>query len=216
MIRVILVEDHVLFRMGIRGALSGYDSNIYIAGEVDNGGALFGLLSAGTKADVVLLDVILPDMSGIAIAARLRQEYPEIKILVLSSDNTVQTVQALVDIGIDGFISKRQATSDELKEAIETLMNEEKYFGRDIASIIYNVYVSKKKSAEATAEFTDRELEIIGLCRKGFQCKEIADRLCISPRTVDTHKNNIFKKMGINSTLELVSYALKRGIIMME
>jgi DNA-binding CsgD family transcriptional regulator len=90
------------------------------------------------------------------------------------------------------------------------------YFGRDISSIIFEVYVSKKKSTVVTEEFTDREREIILLCRDGLLCKEVADRLGIAINTVNNHKKNIFRKLGINTTLEMVQYALKNGIIRIE
>lgn len=215
MIKLIIVEDHALFRLGLKAALASKKSEISIIGEAEDGKSLFALLKTG-RPDIILLDIILPDISGVEIARRLRKDYPEIKILVLSSENSASTVQTLIDIGIDGFISKRQSASDELVEAIESVMNGFEYFGKDIAAIIYNVYVSKKRTEKALSPFTDREKEIIALCKEGLLCKEIADRLCISPRTVDAHKNNIFKKLGINSALELTLYALKHDIISLQ
>ena len=215
MIDVILVDDHALFRLGVKGALTGRYPDIRVTGEADSGKALFHLLEL-IRADIILLDIVLPDMNGVEIARRLRKDYPEIKILAFSAENTEEVVRTLMDIGIDGFISKRQSSANEPAEAIRSIMNGLKYFGKDIAAIIYNIYVSKKKTAEVTPEFTEREKEIIYLCREGLQGKQIADRLNISPRTVDTHKNNIFKKLGINNTMEMVQYALKQGIISIE
>lgn len=215
MINTILVDDHSLFRLGVKTALSEEKDKIQLVGEANNANELFDLLKI-EKTDIILLDIILPGMSGIEIAARLRIEYPEIKILVLSSENTPNTIRKLMDIGIDGFISKKQSTSGELVEAIESIMSGLEYFGKDIASIMYNVYISKKKAENALLPFTEREREIISLCKEGLLGKEVADRLCISPRTVDAHKNNIFKKLGISSTMEMVQYALKNGIISME
>ena len=214
MIDIILVDDHALFRLGVKGALAGRHPDIHVAGEAADGGELFRLLETA-RADIILLDIVLPDMSGIEIARHLRKDDPEIKILALSAENSEDVVQALMDIGIDGFISKRKSSADELADAIHSIMGGLEYFGKDIAAIIYNIYVSKKKTAVISAEFTEREREIIGLCREGLQGKQIADRLNISPRTVDTHKNNIFKKLEINNTMEMVQYALKHGIINM-
>jgi DNA-binding NarL/FixJ family response regulator len=90
------------------------------------------------------------------------------------------------------------------------------YFGNDISALIYRIYVSKKRTAEVTPEFTEQEKRIIELCREGLQGKEIATRLHISPCTFDDYKNNIFKKLGINNTLEMVRYALKYGIVTAE
>ena len=215
MISVILVDDHALFRIGVKGALLGSGGDVSVAGEADCGKALFKLLET-TAADIILLDICLPDMSGIEIAKRLRDEYPNIKILAVSSENTKDVVSKLLEVGIDGFISKRQSSPDELVKAIYSIMDGFEYFGRDIASIMSNIFVSKKKTTEPTSEFTEREREIIKLCNEGLQSKQIADRFNISPRTVDTHKTNIFKKLGINNTVEMVQYAMKYGIINME
>ena len=122
----------------------------------------------------------------------------------------------MLDAGIDGFISKQRGDADELADAIRSVMNGEEYFGRDIASIIYDVYVSKKKTTIITPEFTAREREIILLCRDGLMSKEIADRLGVSANTINTHKKNIFQKLGINNTMEMVQYAMKSGIICVE
>jgi DNA-binding NarL/FixJ family response regulator len=215
MINIILVDDHALFRLGIKGALMGLRNEICIVGEANCGKAFFSLLET-TQADMVLLDIMLPDMTGIEIARRLRKEHPEIKILALSAENTSDVVKALLDIGIEGFISKRQGAGNDLREAIFAIASGLEYFGKDIAPLIYDIFVSKKKSIEFAVVFTDREKEIISLCREGLLSKEIAERLYISSRTVDSHKTNIFKKLGINNTVEMVQYALKHGIINLE
>ena len=215
MINAVLVDDHALFRLGIKSAITSDYDDICIVGEADCGSALFRLLEIVTP-DIILLDIILPDTTGIEIARRLRKEKPGIKILAISSENTTDVVQAMINIGIEGFISKRQGSPGNIAEAIRSIMDGYEYFGSDISSIIYKIYVSKKKTADVTPEFTEREKEIIILCRNGLLSKEIAARLNISPRTVDNHKANIFKKLGINNTLEMVQYATKNGIIRME
>jgi two-component system response regulator NreC len=213
MITIIICDDHLLFRLGIKAIIEAKYADIKIVGEADCGSALFDLLEK-TAADVLLLDVHLPDISGIEIAKKLKNEYPNLKILTISSENSTETVQQLITIGIDGFISKRQGNTDDLGEAIRTIASGEEYFGRDISSIIYNIFVAKKHiCTEKKIDFTDREHEVIALCQKGLQCKEIADIMNISQNTVNTHKRNIFEKLGINNTMEMVQYALKNKII---
>ena len=214
-INVIIVDDHELFRLGLRTAIENRHPDLHIVGEVETATGLFALL-ATTGADIVLLDIILPDMSGIDVARRLKNERPEIKILAISNENTSSTAQAMLDVGIEGFISKRQGGVEVFAEAIRSIMQGVDYFGKDIAEIIYRIYVSKRKTTEVSDEFTPQEKRIIELCREGLPGKLIADRLCISLRTVDNHKQNIFRKLGINSTAEMVRYALKKGIIEME
>ena len=212
MIHVIIVDDHSLIRLGIRSALTSSCSDICVMGEADNGESLFHLLET-TKPDIILLDIFLPDTNGIEITRRLRKEYPEIKILIISGENTIGVIQELVKVGIDGFISKQLCTGEETAEAIRSIMSGMEYFGKDIASIIYNIYISKTHTQKGIIELTPREKEIIDLCSAGLQSKEIGSRINVSSRTVDTHKKNIFKKLGINSTLEMVQYALEYGII---
>jgi DNA-binding NarL/FixJ family response regulator len=215
MIRVIVVDDHRLFRIGLKAAIHIEYPDICIAGEAEDGKELFGTL-AETPADVVLLDINLPDIGGAEIARRLRREYPALKILAVSAENTAETIESMLEAGIDGFISKQKGDMNELTEAIRTVAGGLEYYGRDIAAIIFGVYVSKKKTTEVTNEFTEREREIIIACRNGLMCKEIADRMGVSINTINTHKKRIFAKLGINTTIEMVQYALNKGIIRIE
>jgi DNA-binding NarL/FixJ family response regulator len=100
-----------------------------------------------------------------------------------------------------------------LADAIRSVMNGLEYFGSDISSVVYRIYIQKKKTAEITAEFTEQEKKIIQLCQQKLKSKQIAEQLGISFRTVENHKNHIFTKLGINSTKEMVKYALEHGII---
>jgi len=215
MIEIIVVDDHSLFRAGMKAAFQYDYPDVSVTGEAASGEELFRVL-AQTRADLVLLDINLPDIGGAEIARRLRCDYPDLKILAVSAENTAETVEAMLEAGIDGFISKQRGVADELAGAIRSVMNGVEFFGRDIAAIIYDVYVSKKKTAVVTDEFSEREREIILACRDGLLCKEIADRLGITVNTVNYHKKNIFSKLGINNTMEMVQYALKKGIIRIE
>ena len=211
-VRVIIVDDHTLFRIGLRATFHPMYCNIEVVGEADCGEALFNVL-ANTQADLVLLDINLPDMSGVEIAHRLRSDYPNIKILAISAENSAKMVETMINVGIHGFISKQKSDAHELSEAIYAVMNGLEYFGKDISSVIYDVYVAIKKKIDVTSDFTEREKEIILLCKKGLICKEIATHLGISFHTVNTHKKHIFQKLGINNTMEMVQYAMKNGII---
>lgn len=215
MIKIILVDDHELFRFGLRSAIEKREHRIVIVGEAGSGAEFFRLIE-DMHVDIVLLDVILPDMSGVEIARRLRRERPEIRILAISAENTAEVVKQLIEIGIEGFISKRMGSSGELADAIHAIMNGFEYFGKDIASIIYQIFVTQKNTTKIPDEFTDREREILLLSKEGLQGKEIAERLGITPNTVRNHKANIFQKLGINNTVEMVQYALKKGIIKLD
>jgi len=212
-IKIILVDDHELFRLGMRTAIESRHPDITIIGEASSGTGFFNLLKTISEVDIILLDIILPDMTGIDIAKRLKKEYPNIKIITVSAENTPSTVEEMLSTGVDGFISKLNSNPDALVQAIRTVMQGFEYFGKDISDIISRIYIYKKKTTEVSSEFSEQEKRVIECCHEGLPAKLIADKLCISIRTVDWHKSNIFRKLGINSTLEMVQFALKNGII---
>jgi len=209
---IIIVDDHDLFRIGVRAALEKPYPNIAIVGEAESGVELFALLKTVT-ADIILLDVMLPDMNGIEIARRLKVERPEIKILVITSEASVFNIEEAIDVGVDGFISKFDTSPDALAEAIHYVAQGIEYYGKDISQIISQIYLSKKRTAQITAEFSEQERRIIEYCHEGLTGKQIADRLCIAYKTLEWHKTNIFRKLDLHRTAELVDYAVKHGII---
>jgi len=218
MIKVIIVEDEEFVRMGIRASLVLNHPDIVVIGEARNGADFFDLLetSDGANANIVLLDIILPDMNGIEIARRLKTERPEMKILVVSADNAAETVDQMVSVGIEGFISKQNSGSTILAEAIRSIMQGHDYFGKDIAHIISQICVAKQGSLQISSKFTVQERRIIEYCHEGLTAKEIGERLSITDKSVNWHKSNIFQKLGINNTREMMRYCLKNGIITME
>ena len=214
-INVILVDDHELFRLGVRTAIESRHPDIVIVGEAKSGTEFYRLLET-TTADIVLLDIILPDTSGIEIARRLKTERPALKILAISAENSASVVEEMLQIGIEGFISKINSNPDTLAEAIRSVMHGFEYFGKDISNVISRIYVVKKKTTEVSNDFSDQEKRIIECCHEGLPAKLIAIRLGITTRTVDWHKSNIFRKLNINNTLEMVRFALQNGIIRAE
>jgi DNA-binding NarL/FixJ family response regulator len=212
MTRIIIVDDHSIVRMGIKGALSIKCPDVCVVGEAADGKRFFDLLTT-TEADLVLLDIMLPDTTGIEIARRLRKDYPELKILIISVETSLDIVQQLLEIGINGFLSKQHCTDDSLVDAIRCISDGTSYFGMDIAAIMSDIHTYKTKSTTENFDLSWREREIINLCHSGLKSKEIADKLNISPRTVENHKMNIFKKMGINNSSEMIQYAVKNDII---
>ena len=211
-IRVIMVDDHELFRLSLRTAIEYCYTDIVIAGEAGSGAAFFKLLKT-VEADIVLLDIAMPGMSGIEIARRLKTDYPDMKILTVSAESAFSTVEAMMAVGVDGFVSKSNCKPEILVEAIHSIMQGLDYFGKDISDIISRIYIAKKRTTQVGEEFSEQERKIIELCLEGLPAKLIADRLNISTRTVDWHKSNIFSKLGINSTLELVQFVIKNNIV---
>ena len=215
-INIILVDDVDLFRFGVRMSIELDHPDIEVVGEAKTGADFFELFETVEAVDIVLLDIGLPDMSGVDIARRLRTERPEIKILAITADNSTSTIEKMLKIGVEGFVNKTNSNNDTPVEAIRSIMQGLEYFGRDISAIISRIFLVEKKNAKAAPDFTEQEKRIIEYCHEGLPAKLIADRLGISLRTVDWHKSNIFRKFGINNTAELVRYGLKKGIIRAE
>ena len=209
-VRIILVEDHPLSRMGLKMSLSSQPERFQVVAEAGSAAEFHYLMDRGIQADVLVLDIILPDGTGIDIARKLRAEGHPIHILVLSAENDEQTILQLLEIGIDGFVSK-MIDPRELMTAIEFVADGAEYYGKDISKLIRDIHTSRKDRSDSA--FTEREREIITLCSEGLSAKEIAAKLFISTDTVNAHKYNIFKKLGISNSVELVRYALRNGII---
>ncbi len=208
-IRILLVDDHPLMLMGIRAMLEGQTDIEIVGTAADGAKALAMLASMNPLPNVMLLDIMMPGMDGIELARRMRAEMPDVALLVLSSDTSLATLEPLLNIGIDGFLSKG-SDKQTMLSAIRSVAAGYEFFGTDIARLIERISFAKKASDSL---FTPRELDVIRLSCKGLQYKEIAGQLGIKYLTVVTIKNNIFRKLGINNTVELVLYAIKKELI---
>jgi len=214
-IRIFLTEDHDLVRDGLKALLSGIP-DIGIIGEAANGKSLFEKLRIVTP-DVLVLDISLPDMSGIEITRRIRQEYPEIKVLILSMYTDEDFIIGAIKAGARGYLPKN-TSRDELVRAIYAVSRNEEFFGDSISRILLKSYIrSNTESHDMTEKgnynLSPREIEILRYYSEGFNNKEIGETLNISIRTVETHKNHIMKKLGCKSPVEMVKFAIRNKII---
>lgn len=218
--RIILVDDHALYRIGLRATISAMDAPLRIIGECGSAKEFSLLLQQNIIPDLVILDIRMPDESGISIARRLKSEHPQIKIIMLSSDVSEEIVSELLEIDVEGYLSKMAQMSD-IEKAIRTVISGNHYYGQSVAKIMYDVYLSitgitpKKKSFSLKKDqtLTPREIEIIKYLCDGNSAKEVGDKLNLSYRTIETHRNNILRKLGFNSTAELIKYAVKQGVV---
>ena len=206
-IRILICDDHPLMLFGIRSMLENRPG-LVVCGTARNGEEAFEQASI-LRPDVLLFDIVMPGMDGIELARRMRAELPDVALLVLSGDASAATLEPLLRIGIDGFLPKT-AGDRTIEDAIRSVASGYEYFGADIARLIERISLAERA---ADSLFTPRELDVIRLSCKGLQYKEIADELGIKYLTVVTIKNNIFRKLGINNTVELVLYAIKKNLI---
>ena len=206
---IAILDDHELIRIGLRSTLASTPHKVTI--EAANADMLFERLLDGTPCDLVLLDILMPGANGIEVAQRLRVEYPDIKIIVVSMETKEYTIIQLMQIGIDGFISKN-GPMEEVRAAINSVEEGVPYYGHDLALLVRDI-VDARLDKKSSALLTKRELEIIEACCSGMLGKEIADKFHISLRAVNSHKTNIFNKLGLSSSVEMVRFAIEHGII---
>lgn len=214
-IKIILVDDHQIVRDGIKSLLSD-SPGIKIIGEAKNAYELFDILKIQIP-DVVLLDISLPSMSGIEVSKIISAEFPQIKILMLSMYTSEDFIFNALKAGIHGYLPKN-TTRDELFLAINEVYKGNEYFSKSISDTILKSYVNSAKfgnnvSGDKLSNLTLREREILQYVVEGMNNPGIAERLYISTRTVETHKTNIMRKLNLNSTVDLVKFAIKNKII---
>ncbi len=208
--KIAIVDDHKIVRDGIKLMVFG-EKNIKIIFEADNAKTLFEKLK-NNNIDLLVLDISMPDMTGIEITEKLTNENPEIKILILSANDDGNTILSVVEKGAKGFLSKN-TSKDEFLKAINLICNNEEYFGDSISKTIYNIFIKKTKNKKNDDLLSNREIEIIKYFSEGMTYIEIGKKLFISPRTVETHKRNIMKKLNLATSVDLVKYAIKNNII---
>lgn len=206
---IALLDDHELMRLGIRMTLTSNGHNVSI--DADTADQLFAELDNDAPCELLILDLLMPDVSGVEVAQRIRNEYPSIHILVYSVDTKVYTIMQLMQIGIDGFVSKNSGVS-EILQAVNSVEQGVPYYGKDIAELIHDI-VDAVADGNSMKLLSPRELEIVRLSCDGLMGKEIAEKLYISLRTVNAHKTHIFTKLGLRSNVEMVRYAIEHGII---
>lgn len=212
-IHIIVVDDHQIVIDGIRAMLLTNKSIKVMATALD-AEKLWELLRH-KKPDVLLLDMNLPTMNGLEITEKVLKEHADIRILMLTANTDKNTILHAVKVGVHGFLPK-ECTKEELISAIERIATGEHYFGKDIAPIVYQSFanqVSGKSKINTSSELTEREVEVVRGFANGQSYKEIGVALFISPRTVETHKKNIFKKLDFQNQADLIKYAIKEGII---
>jgi len=201
-----ILDDEPLILAALKNDLAQY-YNIAFAAKTPTE---FLINIEKSQPDLVLLDIILGTASGVDIARVLREKYPQVKILVLSIDERRETFRQLLNIGIDGFVSKKAPTT-EVVHAVDVVIRGEKFFGKDVARLIKEIEISMLSGKEP--ELTSIEVDILYACCEGMSSAEIGQALGMSSRTVEAHKNTLFVKLGVDSTTELIVTAIKQGII---
>jgi DNA-binding NarL/FixJ family response regulator len=198
--RILLVDDHPLVREGLRARLAA-TPGIDVAGEAGDAEQAFARVRM-LRPDLVLMDVGMKHVNGIELTARLRAEYPELRVLMLSMYDSPAYVQRALEAGACGYVLK-EAPSEEIVEAIVAVVAGQRYIGSGLTH-------GSAAAGETRCVLSAREGEILHCLAEGLASKQIAERLGMSVRTVETHRQNIRRKLGLAGQAELIKYAVER------
>jgi len=212
-IHLFLVDDHEVVRTGLRMLLSN-EEDVVIVGEA--GTAREAIAGVGkTKPDVILMDIGLPDISGIEATQKIKSQYPDMAIVALTIHEDEEYFFRMLSAGANGYIPKR-AAPEELLTAVRSAAKGEVYLYPSMAKLLVKDYLTQERTIEGSSSLdglTDRESEILKHLAEGESNNEIAEILVISPKTVARRRENIIRKLNLHSRSELVRYAIRKGII---
>jgi two-component system nitrate/nitrite response regulator NarL len=211
MIKVLLADDHEIITDGLKSILKNED-NIEVVATVSNGRDAVNYIEKN-QVDIAVLDINMPIMTGIEATKLIKENAYETKVLILSMYDTMEFIDELIEAGCQGYILKNKG-QEELVKAIHRVYSGKPYFGERVQERMLEQRMNSKiKSKQEKVDLTRRELQVLQLIAQEFTTPEISEKLFIEESTVNTHRRNLISKLGVKSSLGLVSYAWKNGII---
>ena len=214
--RIIIAEDHKILREGLRSLLNMSDE-LEVVGEADDGMSAIRIIKE-LKPDLVLLDLNMPKMNGIAVIKEIKQICPKTKLLILTMHKKEEYILEVFKYGGNGYCLKSSGHED-LMMAIKAIFSGKRYVSPEISDLVLEGYLESRRDVKLKTSFellTQREKEVLKLVGEGYHNKEIANYLCISPKTVEKHRGNIMQKLGLHSASELTAYAIDKGLVITE
>jgi DNA-binding NarL/FixJ family response regulator len=209
-IKILLADDHSLVRNGLKSLL-GSETGIEVVAEAENGLEVLSYLERN-EVDVILLDITMPKMNGMEAAEIIRKNYPGIGIIFLSMHEEPEYVIKCVKIGANSYLPKN-VEKEELILAINKAYKGERYFNTNISLLMAEGLNIMREKENEKIDLTPREIDVLKCVADGLSTKQIADKLCISVRTVETHRLNLLKKFDVQNSTELIKEAISRKII---
>jgi RNA polymerase sigma factor (sigma-70 family) len=210
-IKVLIVDDHKIMREGLRFLLKD-KANIVVVGEAENGREAISLVSK-LKPDIVIMDIAMPDLNGMEATKMIISDNPDTRVIALSSHSGKEFVTGMFKAGASGYLLK-DCAFDELFDAVKSVHAKHTYLSREISDVLVREYVTNIHTViqEAPEELSIREKEVLQLMAEGNSTKEIADRLFISVKTVESHRKKIMQKLNMFTVSELTKYAIRSGL----
>ncbi len=214
--RVVIAEDHTILREGLKSLLSS-SPDFEVIGEAGDGREAIRCVEK-CKPNLILVDLSMPRMNGIDAIREIKRRFPETKILVLTVHKTEEYILATLKAGADGYVLK-DATHAELMIAVKNVLSGKHYISPGISEKVIEGYLEGRKTLKTRTSWetlTQREREILKLIAEGYKNKEIADYLCISPKTVEKHRANLMEKLGLHNVQALTAFAIEKGLVSRE
>ncbi len=214
--RIVIAEDHTILRQGLCSLLSA-NEELEVVGEAEDGMSAIRVIKK-LEPDLVLLDLNMPKMNGLSVIREIKQCCPQTKILALTMYRKEEYIFEVFKSGGDGYCLKSSGHKD-LLAAIKTVMSGKQYVSPEISGMVLDGYLESRSTFKEKTSFellTQREKEVLKLVGEGYSNKEIADYLCISPKTVEKHRANIMQKLNLHSASALTAYAIDKGLVVPE
>jgi DNA-binding NarL/FixJ family response regulator len=212
--KIFIVDDHQMFRDGIKFLLTNI-KNVEVVGEAENG-KIFLQAIENQMPDIVLMDISMPEMNGVEATRTAMEKYPDLKIIALSMFGDEEYYYKMIHAGVKGFVLK-ESGSDELEEAINKVMNNQNFFSQELLNnVIYNIDKEKNQEIEALHKelgLSKREREVLYMLCSGYTTVEIGEKMSISKRTVEGHKQNLLNKTGTKTSVHLIMFAIKNKLV---
>jgi len=206
-IRVLLVDDHTMVRRGLATILKVFD-DLQLAGEAENAEAAIQLCGE-VEPDVVLMDMVLPGMDGATATRTIRQQFPQVQVIALTSFKEGALIKNALQAGAIGYLLK-DVSADELAQAIRAAYAGRATLSPDVAQVLVHAASQPPKPG---IDLTERERTVLALMVEGLNNTQIAEKLTVSPSTIKSHVSNILTKLGVSSRTEAVTLALRRGLV---
>jgi two-component system response regulator NreC len=211
--RILIVDDHTLFRAGLR-ALLAQDPGIEVVGEAADGRD--AISAVGRLAPhLVLMDLTMPSMNGMEAMTEIKRRYPDMRVLVMTLHKTEDYVHAALKAGADGYILK-DATQEEFRAAIRTVLQGKSYLSMDVSAKVVTGYLGRRRPADGSSVYdslTHREREVLKLVAEAKSNKFIAEFLSLSVKTVEKHRSNLMAKLDLHNASGLTAYAMEKGLV---
>jgi DNA-binding NarL/FixJ family response regulator len=205
--RILIADDHSMVRDGVKNLIN-QNKDLVVIGEASSGTQTLELFES-LNPDLLIMDISMPDMNGMEVSKNILARNPNANIVILSMYDDEDYISRCLEYGVKGYVIKNESGS-ELDYAIRSVLSGKNYFSRQAQDVIFKKYsqnVTRKKQREDQIKLTKREVEIIKLIAEGLTSQEMANKLFISPRTVETHRANLMKKIGVKNAIELVKKA---------